>query len=265
MSATAFAIICTTFGTASQHGQATLQAYHAAVEHRFPQASVHWAFLSQWMRSLRAHAGSPVESLATVLAQCSQEKLSGIVVHPLQIIPGQEYQNIHKTVAAMRHIPKMPECRISASLLWEPASIARLGTALLAEDAQPGPQEQLLYMAHGSPQPAHGLYIALAHWLSWRNPRIFLGSMDHWPTLEELLTRLVPETPRIRLLPLLTLIGTHAQRDMAGSEEGSWSTRLIRAGFSPEPHLVGLLEKPACIELWLQRLQEAAHSLNLNP
>ena len=265
MSAPAFAIICTTFGTASQHGRTTLQAYHAAVEHLYPQASVHWAFLSPRMRSLCSQAGNPVESLAAVLAKCSQEKVSGIVVHPLQIIPGKEYQSIHKTVTALRHIPEMPECRISVPVLWEPASIARVGTALLAEDGQPGPQEQLLYMAHGSPQPAHGLYIALAHWLSWRNPRIFLGSMDYWPTLEDLLAQIAPDPPRIRLLPLLTLIGTHAQRDMAGDEQGSWRTRLVQAGLHPEPQLVGLLEKPGCIGLWLQRLQEAVQNLNPNP
>ncbi|ACV67462.1 sirohydrochlorin cobaltochelatase [Desulfohalobium retbaense] len=250
------AIVCTTFGTASQRGLETLRTYQEAVQDRFPQADIHWAFLSKRMRSLRRNAGGSVDSLPAVLTRLSQEATTRIIVHPLQVIPGKEYGTIRQTVRALAHLPEKPDCHVTAPLLWEPASVARLGEALLAEDGAPGLENQLVYMAHGSPEPGHALYVALAHWLAWRQPRILLGSMEYWPTLDDLLQRLDPGTPQLRLIPLLTLIGTHAQRDLAGEEPTSWRSRLTAAGFAPQAELRGLLEKPAVTRLWLERLAE---------
>jgi len=56
------------------------------------------------------------------------------------------------------------------------------------------------------------------------------------------------------LLPLLSVIGGHALRDLAGAEERSWKSRFEAAGIACTPVLKGSAEYPGFIRIWLDHL-----------
>jgi sirohydrochlorin cobaltochelatase len=59
------------------------------------------------------------------------------------------------------------------------------------------------------------------------------------------------------LLPLLSVIGRHALRDLAGPEAQSWKSRFEAAGVACTPVLKGSAEYPGFIRIWLDHLELA--------
>jgi sirohydrochlorin cobaltochelatase len=55
-------------------------------------------------------------------------------------------------------------------------------------------------------------------------------------------------------LPLLSVIGRHALRDLAGPEEQSWKSRFEAAGVACTPVLKGSAEYSGFIQIWLDHL-----------
>lgn len=62
---------------------------------------------------------------------------------------------------------------------------------------------------------------------------------------------------KVWLLPLLTVIGKHALCDMAGDDEFSWKSRVLRQGYSCEPYLKGLAESNEIQNIWIRRIEQA--------
>jgi sirohydrochlorin cobaltochelatase len=78
--------------------------------------------------------------------------------------------------------------------------------------------------------------------------------------LEELHARRIRH---VWLLPLLSIIGRHALRDLAGQEEQSWKSRFEAADIACTPVLKGSAEYPGLIRIWLDHLERALRALEL--
>jgi sirohydrochlorin cobaltochelatase len=64
------------------------------------------------------------------------------------------------------------------------------------------------------------------------------------------------------LVPLMSVAGEHALKDMAGPQEDSWSSQLAKAGITPKPVLVGMAERAEIVAIWLDHLQMAYQRLD---
>ena len=112
----------------------------------------------------------------------------------------------------------------------------------------PEADEALVFMGHGSEHFANSAYALLEYALHDRGwDRAFLGTVEGYPTLDQVLRRLreCSGVRRVRLQPFMVVAGDHAANDMAGEEEASWKSRLEREGYTVECVLRGLGEYPA--------------------
>ena len=66
---------------------------------------------------------------------------------------------------------------------------------------------------------------------------------------------------RVWLLPLLSVIGRHAEVDIAGDHDHSWKHRVEQAGFQCTPVLKGTAEYEHFIAIWARHLSEAMEGL----
>ena len=62
---------------------------------------------------------------------------------------------------------------------------------------------------------------------------------------------------RVWLLPLLSVIGRHAEVDIAGNHDQSWKHMVEQAGFQCTPVLKGTAEYASFIAIWARHLSEA--------
>lgn len=64
------------------------------------------------------------------------------------------------------------------------------------------------------------------------------------------------------LLPFMLVVGDHANKDMAGDEENSAKSQLLKAGFNVDLYFHGLGENIAIQDIYLQHLKDAIDQLN---
>lgn len=77
---------------------------------------------------------------------------------------------------------------------------------------------------------------------------IYVGTVEGWPGLEDVLRQLEPGGPwRIGLLPLMLVAGDHARNDMAGD----WKSRMEKAGHTVTCTFTGLGQLA-----WVQKMYQ---------
>ena len=80
---------------------------------------------------------------------------------------------------------------------------------------------------------------------------IYIGTVEGWPGLEDVLRQLKPCGPlKVRLQPLMLVAGDHARNDMAGE----WRERLEQAGHTVTCSFIGLGELPWVQKMYQERL-----------
>lgn len=109
-------------------------------------------------------------------------------------------------------------------------------------------------MGHGTEHFANAAYPALQTALALLGrDDIYIGTVEGWPGLEDILRQLDPGGVReIRLLPLMLVAGDHAQNDMAGA----WKTWLEQADYTVGCSFTVPGELPWVQEMYRERLEE---------
>ncbi|WP_051305937.1 sirohydrochlorin cobaltochelatase [Desulfogranum mediterraneum] len=287
------AIVLAMFGTTAPPALAALLHIRTRVQEAFPGTLVRLAFTSNLIRKIwqqRSHDQSyrdqhpqipdeiytiqgPLAAMANLQDQGHQE----LAIQAIHIAPAEEFHDLSSYVRALNSIRTMKP-------RWQPFQALALGRPLfgsynpshpysadiraaaeaLAEDVALAREHgaALVYMGHGNPLfPAGGLYLELAARMNQLYPDTptFLATIEGFPCLDELLPQLLERRiSKVLLKPLLIVAGAHALRDMAGSGEDSWQSRLSRTGIEVIPVLRGLGEQPAVARIFVQHLAEAA-------
>lgn len=252
------AILLAAYGAGNPWSRAGLASFEAACRRRFPFCPIRWAYTSSQLRERIAREKRKSDSVLKALTRLHFEKFDSVAVQPLQTIPGREYEEVCAAVEAARSLPGF-DCAAGAPLLS--ADIETAASALLAHLPEERTHaDDAVFMGHGAKHAAEAIYGELAEALGRLDCRVFVGTMGGTLALENILPKLAGRT--VWLLPLLSSVGQHALRDMAGSGPDSWKSRIEGAGFVCKPVLRGMAESPGLANIWLNHLETALIKLN---
>jgi len=251
-------ILLAAFGAGSRQGESALRLFDAEARARFPGLAARWAFTSLLMRERLAMERKKTDSVRKALEKMAFERYSHVAVQPLQCIPGREYGELLEEALALSRERGLV-VRVGTPLLHSDDDVAAAAAALLRHlPAEREENEAVVWVGHGANHPATARYDALAHAARSFDPLVYVGTMSDVPALPRILEELRERRiRRVWLLPLLSVIGSHALRDLAGSEEQSWKSRLEAAGIACTPVLKGSAEYPGFIQIWLDHLERA--------
>lgn len=222
------AILAVSAGTTHAEAERScIRPVEDALRAAFPGWEVHRAFTSRIIARRLRERGAIVESETEALARLTEEGYGEIVVAPTHIIPGGEYEKALAAAAGRR---------ISAPLLADDADLDWMA-ALLAQIADEE-SRPLLLMGHGTDHVADEIYARLQQKLG---EHIFIACTKGGRTLSGLLPRLRRLPGRtVTLMPLMLAAGSHAAKDLAGENDGSWKTILENEGFDVRVRMQGL-------------------------
>lgn len=257
-------ILLAAFGAGNVQSESTLRLFDAEVRARFPDISVRWAFTSVLLRERLAAERKKTDSVRKALEKMWFEKYTHVAVQPLQIIPGNEYAEVLADVAGMcapQASSGFAVARVGQPLLACPKDVQAAARAVLAHlPPERAPGEAVVLMGHGARHAAVARYEDLAKAVHALDPAVHVGTMNGAVTLDDILPRLHPGE-RVWLMPLLSVVGRHALKDMAGADPQSWRGRIEAAGCRCEPVLKGTAEYAAFIAIWLDHLEEVINTL----
>lgn len=256
-------ILLAAFGSATPLGEKALSLFAEQVRRVFPGIPVRWAFTSDRMRSRLAAAGKKTDSVKKALCRMGFERYTHVAVQSLHLIPGQEYEALLEETASAAEEGGPRHIAVGLPLLYEKADVDRAAEALLRHLPEGrAADEAVLCMGHGTWHSGGAGYQALSEAVTARDNKIFIGTLAGGHGIEHLLPGIAASGAKtVWLLPLLSIIGKHAEKDMAGEHPESWHSRLTAAGFACRSRLVGTVEYEGFARIWLEHLAAALQRL----
>jgi len=256
------AILITSFGTSHLDTlDKTIVVIEKEVEEKYKnEYDVFRAFTSHMIiKSLKdkydMNAMTPEEALKN-LKLCGYDE---VVVQPLHIIPGEEYDYIKRVVNSYKESFK--NLIIGRPLLYFQSEEVNLDyDDLIDELKKVMPKgENVLLVGHGTNHPASSCYGCLQNRfreLDYDNA--FVGTVEGYPSIEGVIKTLKKyNVKEINLTPFLLVAGDHAKNDIFSEEEESWYLRLKEEGIEVKKIFKGLGEYKEIRNIYLRHLEEA--------
>ncbi len=244
------AIVIAAFGTTTK-AMVTFDYFEELLRKELPdkykKLRIEWAFTSEIVRERankkfkKAGINKRFRSLAQVVSDLEDEGYRKIVVQPLHIFPGIEYESVLKMVRGLVDAFEDFDLRIKVGtpLLthWEDLeeTVVALKSVLL-----PPSEGCNILVAHGTGETENGAnitYLGLERIVNVYYPNVLIGTVEGIQSRTEALNRAMQCKPkRIRFVPFMFVAGDHIMNDIMGQEPGddgelSWALELQKAGF----------------------------------
>ncbi len=257
-------ILLVAFGSTVSEARAAFTNVEEEVLKAFPDVPIRWAYTSRIVRQKLAEEGKVFHSPETALALMMEEGFTHVAVQSLHTIGGHEFHDLVRNVRAFSGMTGgFDRLVMGGPLLNGTEDIARVADVLvrgLPDTRKKG--EAVVFMGHGTDHPANALYVALMVELEKRDPRVFLGTVEGSPDLDDVMTKLKNKgVGKAYLMPFMAVAGDHARNDLAGDDAESWKSLLTGAGIECVPVLRGTAEMDAVVEIWIDHLKTAMDSL----
>lgn len=251
-------VLLVAYGAGNPASRQALAGFESRCRNLFPGMPIRWAYTSTVLRERLAQQRQKSDSVAKALTRLYFEKYDAVAVQPLQLIAGCEYDAVRCSMEAVLAECGLV-CELGAPLLAaDPAKVAQALLGHLPKERQA--DEDVVFMAHGARHSSEWSYHELAARIGGLDPGVHIGTMSGSLSLEAILGKLRSRV--VWLMPLLSSVGLHALRDMAGHLPQSWRTRIEAEGRSCRPILAGMIEGESLANIWLEHLAEAVNRLN---
>jgi len=221
----------------------------------FPKNRILSIYTSHSVRAYYEKKGSPLFSITQILENLLREGVTSVLVQPLQMLPGHEYEKLRGDLILFAD--SFPQFLFGEPLITSEKDMADLFDALSA--AYPLKEnEGMLLMAHGTTHRVNRYYEEMQHVLKERYPAVRLAALEGTLSLSPELAYFQKKKIRtIHLVPLMFKIGKHVLVDMNGSTPSSWKEQLKAAGFEVVTHPAGLMELKAVQAFWIEKTNTA--------
>ncbi|MDF2570172.1 MAG: cbiK 1 [Sporomusa sp.] len=268
------AILVVSFGTTYPDTmKTTIEAVENKMKAEFPDYEIRRAFSSRIIiKRLAERDGIKIDTEKQALDRLKAEGFSEVIVQPMQITPGEEYELIKGVVKHAEAAKTFDKISIGRPVLYYMGQEGKADDYLVAAKALEAQfpklkkNEAVLLMGHGGPHPATATYPALQLKLQdagYKN--VFVYTVEGYPTLEGTIDKLkANKIKKVTLMPLMLVAGDHANNDMAGDEKDSHKSQLIAAGFKVDTYIHGLGENAKIQDIYVEHVKDAIAELN-NP
>lgn len=258
------AILVASFGTSyPETRKMTIEAVENRIRDKFPGFTVRRAFTSRIIiKKIQREENLIIDTPQEALEKLKAEGYTNIVVQPLHIIAGQEYEELKNVVDDYVVQNSLHKIILGKPVLYSnaetcggsdyEAAVKALEKQLprLRED------EAVVLMGHGTHHTANNSYTLLQKKLDAGGMKVYIGTVEASPLLADVINRLRDQNiKRVILMPYLLVAGDHAQNDLAGDEDDSWKVQLQKAGYEVDIYMHGLGENPAYQDIYLQRIK----------
>ncbi len=253
-------ILLVAYGIGSFNAQQAFNKFCKEAEHTFNPLAVRHAFTSEMSRKILADKGKKTDSVKKAIEKMLFENYTHIIIQSLHLVSGAEYKNLLNVAKDIMNLHEV-HIDIASPLLHESAYFNQAAQAL-ANDISllQSPNEAILYMGHGSKKArqkeADKTYFTFYNDLQKIDKRLFFACMEGSHTLSEIVPLLSSQgIKKVYLFPFLTLIGKHAEEDMAGDNADSWKSQLEKNAFECQVECVSLLERVGFKALWIDSIK----------
>ena len=257
-------LLVMSFGTSfNDSRRLTIGAVEQALEEAFPAYSVRRGFTSRMIIDhIKARDGVSIDSTDEALRRAADNGVRTLVIQPTHLMNGLEYHALAEQTEA--YAGAFEQMVLGKPLLTSEEDFQKVIEAIIQDTADCGDgQTAVCLMGHGTEAQSNQVYDKLQKML-WESgyADYYVGTVEAEPSLEDVLEAVRKGSyRRIVLQPLMLVAGDHANNDMAGSGEGSWSRAFEEAGYKVECRIKGLGELKLIQDVFIEHARTAMDRL----
>lgn len=250
-------ILLVAFGSSEESAQVSFENIDKKTKGACPGIPVYWAYTSHIIRNKLAKQGKILDAPEVVLTKMNTEGFTHVAVQSLHTIMGEEYDDLKRVVGAFSQMGGFEKVMLGYPMLATQEDMLRVVDAIIKNIPKDRKaNEAFVLMGHGTPHPANAFYAALMFQLQLKDPNIFVGTVEGYPSISDIQKLMVKKSiKKAYLMPFMSVAGDHAKNDMAGDEEDSWKSILTKSGIKCEPILKGTAEFDDFVNIWVDHIK----------
>ena len=257
-------LLVVSFGTSFNDSRvADIKSIEDALQEAYPDWSVRRAFTAQIIiNHVQARDGEYIDNMDQALERAVSNGVKNLVIQPTHLMNGLEYHALAEQTEA--YAGAFEQMVLGEPLLTSEEDFQKVIEAIIQDTADCGDgQTAVCLMGHGTEAQSNQVYDKLQKML-WESgyADYYVGTVEAEPSLEDVLEAVRKGSyRRIVLQPLMLVAGDHANNDMAGSGEGSWSRAFEEAGYKVECRIKGLGELKLIQDVFIEHARTAMDRL----
>jgi sirohydrochlorin cobaltochelatase len=252
------AILVISSGTTNEKARKeNIEAVENRIAENFRDYDIRRAYSSKKiLRRLEECQGSIIDNPIEAVKKLIEEGFEELIVQPLLIIPGMEYEKILKLLEQYKNCFK--KLGIGRPLLFDNDDYEITVEALKTQIPELEKEQAVALMGHGSSHTANDCYSKLQGYIDKAGLKAYVGTIKGNPGVSEVVERLKKNSIKeVVLMPYMLVAGNHAIMDMASDEEYSWKMVLQREGLKVRIYLRGLGENTYYQNIYVKRVEQA--------
>ncbi len=261
------AILVVSFGTTYEDARkVTIDAIEEKIKHTFTEYDIRRAFTSHViLRVLKNRDNIHVDTPEEALEKLKNEGYKDVIVQPLHVIPGSEFDYINNVVKRYKSSETFENIVIGRPLICfkgeEDGVPDDYSIMLDALTKQLPKNDTVILMGHGTNHIANAVYCCFESVLRDRGfENVHVATVEGYPTLDRVIPNVrARQSTEVILMPLLLVAGDHVKNDMVGDSEDSWKNILEAEGFKVNLYMHGLGENSNVQDIYIQHINDVIY------
>lgn len=259
------AILLITFGSSKPEKKKSLDNIEKLTRERFPNIEIRWGYTSPKIRRKLLRKGEVTYSPQLALAKLAEDGYTHVAVQSLQIVPGVEFDKLKSTINRASAPPALfTKIALGLPLLSDHKTTTNVMQYMLKQiPNERATNDGVILIGHGSEDHHSDLiYTAAAAIVNELDSNAFLGTIEGHNKINIILNKCKENgIKKAFLIPLMTVIGYHVQKDIAGNNKSSWNSILAKNGIECVNIMKGTADYDSIVNIWIDHLDKAISEL----
>lgn len=255
------AILVVSFGTSHMDAlKNSIEKIENKIKEEFKEYDVYRAFTAHMIiKKIRNRDGINIPTPEEALEDLREKGYEEVLVQPLHIIPGEEFDYIKGIVKI--HKDDFKSIKIGRPIFYyQGMEGLTKDYSLFIESIKEvlENEESVVLFGHGTAHYGNAVYGMLQTVLVDEDyDNVFVATVEGYPSIESCIKRMKKKNiKKTKLVPLLLVAGDHAKNDMASDEDDSLKSMLEREGIEVCLHMHGLGEFDKFGHLYINRIHD---------
>lgn len=255
------AILVVSFGTSHMDAlKNSIEKIENKIKEEFKEYDVYRAFTAHMIiKKIKNRDGINIPTPEEALEELREKGYEEVIVQPLHIIPGEEFDYIKGIVKI--HKDDFKSIKIGRPIFYyQGMEGLPKDYSLFIESIKEvlENEESVVLFGHGTAHYGNAVYGMLQTVLVDEDyDNVFVATVEGYPSIESCIKRMKKKNiKKTKLVPLLLVAGDHAKNDMASDEDDSLKSMLEREGIEVCLHMHGLGEFDKFGHLYINRIHD---------
>lgn len=271
-------ILAVSFGTTSKDGRKRdIKGIEDALKKAYPKWLVCRAFTSQTIiNRIQKYDGEKIDNIEKALDRAYANGVKNIIVQPTHLMRGTEYEEMVKTID--KYACKFENLIVADPLICKESDIIIVAKSITEQIVIDSDYESVhdalldgtafVFMGHGSNHISNSIYTKMQSCMEKLGfDNVFLGTAMGAPrgtSCKEIIEKVKRMGyTKVILSPLMVTAGLHVKNDMAGDDENSWKSQLIKSDLKVKTLISGLGSVKGIQELYVAHTAAAMDRINI--